>query len=52
MVISHKNMTNLLEVKTVENNRNKKMMTGLIQGYYKGYQKREGKFYLVTCTET
>ena len=27
-------------------------MTGLLQGDWKGYQKRGGKFYPVTCTDT
>ena len=28
------------------------MMMGLLWGYWKEYQKRDGKFYLVTCTDT
>ena len=31
---------------------NKKTMTGLLRGKWKGYQKIYGKLYPVTCTET
>ena len=39
MVNSLKNMTNLQEVKTLVNTGNKKTMTGLLKGDWKGYQK-------------
>ena len=45
-------MTNLREVKTVVKTGNKKTMTGLLQGNWKRYQKSDGKFYPVTCTDT
>ena len=45
-------MINLIEVKTVFNTGNNKTMMGLLRGYWKGYQKRDGKFYQVTCTNT
>ena len=45
-------MINLIEVKTVVNTGNNKTMMGLLWGYWKGYQKRDGKFYQVTCTNT
>ena len=49
---SLKNMTNLRESKTVVDRGNKKMMTGLLRGEWKGYQERYGRFYPVTCTDT
>ena len=45
-------MTNLLEVKTVVKTGNKKKMTGLLWGDWKGYHKRYSKFCPVTCTDT
>ena len=44
MVNSLKNMTNLRELKTLVKTGNKKTMTGFLQGDWKGYQKRDGKF--------
>ena len=52
MVNSLKNITNLREVKTVVKTGNDKMMRGSLQSDWKGYQKRDGKFYPVTCTDT
>ena len=45
-------MTNLREVKTVVKTGNKKTMTVSLRGNWKGYQKRDGKFYSVTFTDT
>ena len=52
MVNSLKNTTNLREVKTVVKTGINKTMTGLLRGDWKGLQKRDRKFYLVTSTDT
>ena len=52
MVNSLENITNLLEVKTVFKTENKKMMMVLLWGDWKGFQKRDDKFYSFTCTDT
>ena len=46
------NITNLLGVKTAVKTWNKKIIKVLLWGYWKGNHKRDGKFYLVTRTET
>ena len=43
---------NLQEVKGVVKTGNKKMMAGLLPCAWNGYQKRYGKLYPVTCTDT
>ena len=45
-------MKNLREVKRVVRRGNKKSITGSLRGDWKGYQKRDGKFYSVMCTDT
>ena len=52
MVNSLENTKNLREVKTVVKTDKKKIITGPLQGDWKEYQKIDGKFYSVTCTET
>ena len=52
MVNRLKNMTNLREIKTVFNTGNRKMMTVLLRGDWKGYHKINDKFYPVTCNDT
>ena len=52
MVNRLKNMMNLRELKTMVKIQNKKTMTGLIWGNWKGCQKRDGKIYLVMCHDT
>ena len=52
MVNSQENMTNLQEVRTVIKTVNKKTMMGFLNENCKGYQKINGKFYPVTCTNT
>ena len=49
---SLKNTTNIREVKTLVNTGNKKTVMASLQGNWKIYQKRDGKLYLVTCTDT
>ena len=52
MVNNLKNMMNVLEFKKMVKIRNKKTMTVLLWGNWKGFQKRDGKIYLVMCTDT
>ena len=52
MVNSLSNMKKLRDVKKLVKTGNKKMMTCSFRGYWKRYQKRDGKFYPVTCNET
>ena len=52
MVNSLKNMTNLQELTTLVKTRNKKTTTELLQDNWKGYQKIDGKNYLVMSTDT
>ena len=52
MVNSLNNIKNLQKVKTVMYNVNNKLIMGLIQVDWKGYQKIDGRLYLITCTDT
>ena len=52
MVKSIKNKRKLQEAKTVVKTGKNKTTMGSLQGDWKGYHKRDGKFYPVMCTDT